>query len=164
MIFHHAYIGTFFGQLYVWRNYLLTLLQSNYFNTNVAFSEQLLFQSFLKELPFSEQFPLRSSYFFRIDTFSEQNHCIFNLFRRLTSWKKPIFQKSNIPYCLPFLESYLFRVANFSKDLTFHGHYFFRRTSFLQDNFSEEQVRFLFTAIFPIYKLEIKWLDTSWVQ
>ena len=60
-----------------------------------------------------------------------------------------------------FPGSYLFRVANFSKDLTFHGHYFFRRASFLQDNFSEEQVRFLSTAIFPIYKLEIKWLDTS---
>ena len=68
-------MSTFSGQLYFWRNYF-TLLQSNYFKHNIYFvgaaisSELLLF---FEELHFSAQSSLRSSYFFKIATFSEQN-------------------------------------------------------------------------------------------
>ena len=40
-----AYSVTFSGQLYFWRNYFFTLLQSNYFDTAITFSEQLFLQS-----------------------------------------------------------------------------------------------------------------------
>ena len=51
-------------------------------------------------------------------------------------WKKLIFQKSNIPHYLLFLESCLFKRANFSKDATFYSSYHFRKATFLQHTFS----------------------------
>ena len=40
-----AYIVTFSGQFYFWRKYFFTLSQSNYFDTTVTLSKQLLLQS-----------------------------------------------------------------------------------------------------------------------
>ena len=87
--------------------------------------------------------------------------CAINFFRRVTFWKKLIFQKSSIAHCLLFLESYFFRVATFAKDVTFHiapivseelffTTYFFRRDGIWQ-------LRFLSTATVPINELVIRW-------
>ena len=88
-----------------------------------------------------------------------------NFFRRVTFWKKLIFQKSSIAHCLLFLKSYFFRVATFAKDVTFHiapivseelffTTYFFRRDGIWQ-------LRFLSTATVPIDELVIRW---AWYQ
>ena len=70
-----TYLATFSGQFYFWRSYFFILPPSNYFDTTVTISKQLLLQScyFFEELPFPEQSPLGSSYFFRIATFSKEN-------------------------------------------------------------------------------------------
>ena len=62
-----VYVATFSGQLYFWRNYFFTHLQSNYLDTKVSFSEQLFLQKryFFEELPFSEQPPLCTVIFFQ---------------------------------------------------------------------------------------------------
>ena len=61
-----------------------------------------------------------------------------NFFRKATFWKKLVFQKSNIPHYLLFLESCFFRAVTFSKDSTFYSSYLFKRATFLQHAFSEE--------------------------
>ena len=58
-----------------------------------------------------------------------------NFFRKVTFWKNLIFQKSNVPHYLLFLESRAFRARNFSKDATFYSNYVFRRATFLQHTF-----------------------------
>ena len=114
------------------------LFQNNHLFAAVIFSQYLLFQS----KTFTEQPLLEKRQFFRADTFRNtdffggetvSNKEIFrrgpfsneellrNFFRRVTFWKKLIFQKSNIPHCLLFLDSYFFRVATFSE------HTFFRK-------------------------------------
>ena len=60
------------------------------------------------------------------------------LFGKATFWKKLIFQKSNIPHYLLFLDSCLFIATTFSKDATFYSSYLFRRAAFLQHTFAEE--------------------------
>ena len=136
-IFPVAYVATFSGQLYFWRNYFFTLLQSNYFDTKVFFfgagiSSELLF----KELPFSEQLLLsnshffQNSYFFRAKLlpsshflrlgqvlFRRPTFLVEKLFRRVTFWKKLIFRKINIPHCLFFLDSYFSIAVTFSEEL-----------------------------------------------
>ena len=52
--------------------------------------------------------------------------------KELHFWKKLIVQKSSILYYPLFLESYLFRVATFSKDAIFYSNYLFRRATFSQ--------------------------------
>ena len=75
-------VATFSGQLYFWRSYFFTLFQSDYFDTAVTFSEQLFFQSSCFFLLFLEQSLFRSSYSFRIASFSERQ-----FYRAVTSWE-----------------------------------------------------------------------------
>ena len=68
-----AYVATFSGQLYFWRNYFFTLLQSNSFDTTVIFSEQLFLQnryvfwgaSIFRTVTSLQQSFLQNSNFFR---------------------------------------------------------------------------------------------------
>ena len=115
-----AYVATFSGQLYFWRNYF-TLLQSNCFDTKVTISEQLYLQRcyFFEELPFSEQPPLRSSHFF-------QNSCFFRaklLPRAGTSLEQLLFGT------MTFLVEKLFRIKIFSDQVLFRTRYFLRNFS-----------------------------------
>ena len=93
-----AYIATFSGHLYFWRNYFFTLLQSNYFDTTVTFfggaisSEQLLF--------------LRCS-FFRTVTYSMLiSQQLF--FQSETSTEQSLFENKTFFKTLSFRDSYLF--------------------------------------------------------
>ena len=98
---------------------------------------------------FLEEELFRKKDIYRRATFSKQVLLhIINFFRKATSWKKLIIQKSNTLYYLLFLESCLFRVATFSKDATFYSIYLFRKPAFLQDAFSEELI-FHSYAYFP---------------
>ena len=149
-----------------------------YFFKTVTFSQELFFQNsffFVVKL-------LQSSHFLRIGSSSRQllfGTVIFSeeLFRlkiskrELLLWsryfctasafwellyfgKKMIFQRSNSPHYLLFLESCVFGATTFSKDPTFYSSYLFRRATFLQHTFSEEllfhsfgffpQIHFLF--------------------
>ena len=90
-----------------------------------TFTEQPLHENmkFLKAVTFRYSYFFDGGIFqnttvFRRPTFSKQVllHCI-NFLRRATFWKTVIFQKSNIPHYLLFLENYLFIVATFSKDV-----------------------------------------------
>ena len=103
----------------------------------VIFSEQLLFQGktsteqplfgnrkFFRAVTFWNSYLLGGGIVQSkgIATFPEQVHLqsiIF--FRNATFWKKLIFLKSNIPHYLLSLESYTFRAATFSKDVTYYG-------------------------------------------
>ena len=69
-----AYVATFTGQLYFWRGYSFALLQSNYFDTTVYFSEraisseQLFFffrSSFFGLVTYLLQSFFQNGYFFR---------------------------------------------------------------------------------------------------
>ena len=70
-----AYVATFSGQLYFWKNCFFMILHNNCFDRAATFSEQLFLQDCYIFLgaSFSEQLPLRNSYFFRIATSSEQD-------------------------------------------------------------------------------------------
>ena len=58
--------------------------------------------------------------------FQTRYSCIASTFlEKLLFGKKLIFQKSNIPHYLLFLESCLFRATTFSKDATFYSSCFF---------------------------------------
>ena len=58
-----SFVATFSEQLYFWRSFFFTLLQSNYFGTTTTFSEQLFLQnccflwgaSFFRTVIYSEQ-------------------------------------------------------------------------------------------------------------
>ena len=80
--------------------------------------------------------------------------------------KSNIFQKSDIPHYLLFLESYHFWAATFSKDVIFYRSYLFSRVTFSFHTFSEKllfhsyasfpNLNFLFIFI-SILNLVIKW-------
>ena len=72
--------------------------------------KELLFQSFLTALTFSEKLYFGKNYF-------SENH---------------------FPHYLLFLESCLFRAITFSKGTSFYNSYLFRRATFLQHTSSEE--------------------------
>ena len=63
-----AYVATFTGQLYFWRGYSFALLQSNYFDTTVYFSEHAIS---LEQLFFFQEFLFRISHLFAAVIFSE---------------------------------------------------------------------------------------------
>ena len=101
----------------------VTCRNSDFFGGRIVQNEDIQ-----RRAPFSKQVILRSIRFFRRVTFS----------------KKLFFQNRNIPHYLRFLESYLFRVATFSKDVraataaSCYSSYLFRRTTFSQHTFPEE--------------------------
>ena len=101
----------FFLKSYIFRS---KLLPSSHFLRIGSCLGKLLFRTatFLLEELFrtkssKEGLPFRGRYFCTTPTFSEKLHF------------GKIFQKSNIPHYLLFLESYFFRVATFLKDATF---------------------------------------------
>ena len=122
----------FQGKLYFRRSYFFTLLQSNYFATTVTFSEQLYLQSicFFWPAPFSEQLSLlRSSYFFRIATFLEQN-----FYRAATTWEKEVLWGSYFSEQLPFLAEELFRMEISTEELLlFRSRYFCTASAFSEE-------------------------------
>ena len=73
-----------------------------------TFSGQLSRANFLAEDLF------RIKIFIERLLFRDRLHSV-NFFKRVIFWKKLIFQKSNVPYYILFLESYLFRAASFFK-------------------------------------------------
>ena len=75
----------------------------------------------------------QSRYFYTASTFSEKLHL----------GKKLIFQKSNIPHYLLFLESCHFRAAAFSKDATFSEELLFYNILF--------QKSYYFTVTIPLH-------------
>ena len=91
-----AYVATFSGQRYVWRSYLFTLLQSNYFNTTVTFSEQLFLQSWYFFSGASQELLLRSSHFFKIATFSEQTSTEQRLLENRYFFRAGTFQNTDL--------------------------------------------------------------------
>ena len=132
-----AYVATFSGQLYFWRNYF-TLLQSNCFDTKVTFSEQLYLQRcyFFEELPFSEQSPLRSSHFF-------QNSCFFRaklLPRAGTSLEQVLFGTMTFLVEKLFRIKDIFRLGTFSNQVLsaqlFQKSYFLGKANFLEKQYS----------------------------
>ena len=118
-------VATFSGQLYFWRSYSFTLIQSNYFDTTVTFSEQLFFQNSCFFLLF------QNSHFFAAITFSEQL-----LFQTETSTEQPLLENRKFFIAVTFRNSYfleeLFRIkiskkrATFSKQVLLHNINFFR--------------------------------------
>ena len=73
-----------------------------------TFSGQLSRANFLAEDLF------RIKIFIERLLFRDRLHSV-NFFKRVIFWKKLIFQKSNVPYYILFLERYLFRAAAFFK-------------------------------------------------
>ena len=110
------------------------ILQSSHFLKIGGSLQQLLFgtATFSEELfkikISKKELLFQSRYFYTASAFSEKLHL----------GKKLIFQKSNIPLYLLFLESCHFRATAFSKDATFYSRYLFRRATFLQHTFSKE--------------------------
>ena len=103
----------------------------------------------LVQLPFgtpSHRRHLHKSYFFEAD--SSAQHQLF--FKKKRFWKKLLFQKSNIPHNLLFLESYLFNVFIINRYLLQQLH--FRNTTFLQHTQRNtiSQVPFFCTVTLPI--------------
>ena len=121
----------------------LVFSEQPFFRTKLLPSSQVLKVGSLKQLLFgtdtflvdrlfrikvhTKELLFWSRYFCTASTFSEELH-----FR-----KKLIFQKSNIPHYLLFLDSWRFRVASFSKEVTFYSGYLFRRVTFSQHTFSK---------------------------
>ena len=108
-----AYIATFSGHCYFWRNYFLTRLQSNYFDT-VPFPEQLLLQSccflcgasFFRTATSSQQPFFQNGYFFRAKLLPS-SHLGQAFFGTPTS-----------------LVEKLFRIKIFSEEVLFRTRYF----------------------------------------
>ena len=121
-----AYIATFSGHLYFWRNYFFTLLQSNYFDTTATFfggaisSEQLLFLrcSFFRTVTYSmlisQQLFFQNSYFFRAKLLP-RNH--FLRIRR--SLRQFLFGTAT------FLAEELFRIKIYTEELLLRSRCFF---------------------------------------
>ena len=125
----------------------MTFLRSSFIKTvtfSIIFSpEHLLVQSetstqktYLENRKFfsavNHRRHLQKSYFFEAG--SSAQHQLFQ--KKARFWKRLLFQKSEIPHYLLFLESYL--LISFSSIATFYSSYIFRRASFLQHTFSEE--------------------------
>ena len=184
-----AYVAAFAVKLYYWGNYFFTLLQINYFHTSyffgaaisselllflrsvlfqnsylfatVIFSEQLLFQGKHS----TEQTLLENRQFFRAGALRNTDLFDRDLFRLKTFLEEILFRTRY--FCTNFQKSYFLEKANSSEKQypalpTFSGSriayffYIFRRATF-------SQLRFLYTATFPIYQLVIKstrWLGT----
>ena len=149
-----SYLATLSGQLYFRRK----VTSSHFFRVTISalpvfvrssyFSQQLLLlrssvsgtvtssqQLFFQNIYFLEAKLLPSNHFLRIGSSLGQ---LLLVHFRTTFSKKLIFQIRNILYYLLFLESYLFRAATFSKDITLYSSYFFRRATFWHYTFSEE--------------------------
>ena len=128
-----------------------TLLQSNYFDSAVTFSEQL----FLQSLFFRTVNSLCSSYFF-------QNSYFF----RETSTKQPPLENRKFFRVVTFRNSYLFVEgivqnkdnhirAIFSKQLLLHSINYFRRAAFQKKvNFSNNSIRH-----YPVFSGELPFLE-----
>ena len=116
-----AYVATFSGQLYFWRNYFLTLLHSHFFETKVTFSEQLFLQRcyFFEEIPSSEQSPLHSSHFFQNSYFFRAKHLPSSHFLRTGSSLGQVLFGT-----LTLLVEKLFRIQSFSEEVLFQTRYF----------------------------------------
>ena len=152
------YVATFSGQLYFRRSYFFTLLQCNYFDTAVTFSEQLFLQSicffltssFFRTVDSSQQFffSFQKSYFFRAKLLPNSYHLRIGsslgnlLVGTATFLAKELFR---IKILLLFIIIYLFTVdiyreATFSKQALLHNINYFRRATFWKKaNFSEKQ-------------------------
>ena len=87
-------------------------------------SEQILF---FWRVTFSKHYLIRSSCFFKINL---------------------IILESNIPHCLLFLKSNLFRATTLSKDLTLHSSQLFRKATF-HNIFFQKRYHFTVTLPFP---------------
>ena len=85
------YVATSSEQFYFWRSNFFTLFQSNYFDTTVTFSGQLLLQSscFFEELFFQNNHFFRSNSYFQSQTSSEQS-----LFENRKFFRTVTFQNS----------------------------------------------------------------------
>ena len=110
-----------------------------------TFSGQLSRANFLAEDLF------RIKIFIEMLLFRDRLHSV-NFFKRVVFWIKLIFQKSNVPYYILFLESYLFRAA-FSRDATFYSSYLLRRVAFLQHIFSEELLFYSYASFSRLHFL-----------
>ena len=149
--------STFFDKL---------LLQTSYFFAAVIFSEWLLFESEMSShhlrigsslgyLLFGtatslaeELFRMKistESYFFEAGTSAE--HQLIQ--KSYILEKSEFFRKAILHYPF-FLESYLFRVATFSKDVIFYRSHLFRRATFLQHTFSKELPFHCYASYLPV--------------
>ena len=128
----------------------------SHFLAVIIFSEYLIFrnetsteQPLCENRKFFREVTFGNSYFFG-EVIAQNKHICrrapsieagtsvqHQLFQKGYIFKKLFFQKRNIPHYLLFLESYLFREATFSKDITFYSSNLFRRASFSQHTFSD---------------------------
>ena len=149
------YVENFSGQIYFWRNYFFTLLQSNYFDTTVTFFEHFFVRAaaFFEELPFPEQSPLHSGHFsewllFQNKTSIEQSLLERSQFLRTgTFWSTDILggetaQNKDISRRGTFSTQVLSRSINFFRRVTLRKLIFrnsipeqllFRVVTFLKD-------------------------------
>ena len=108
-----ASLATFSRRLYLWRSYFFTVLQSNYFDTTVTFSEE----PFVQSSYFFEELRFRKSHFLAAVILSE--YLIFserNFYRAAISWE------SEVPYFseqLLFLAQELFRIKISTDEIFF---------------------------------------------
>ena len=143
---------TFWGQVFLQNSCYFLLFRNIHFFAGVIFSEQLLFRSensteqpLLENRKFFTAVTFRNSYFFSEELFRikiSKKELLFqsryfflhsiNLFRKVTFWKKLIFQKINfrVTYFFwraVFLEQLLFQktlpsiAATFSEELLFYN-------------------------------------------
>ena len=110
-----AYVMTFSAQFYFWRNYFFTLPQSNYFDTSVTLSKQLL---------------LRADTFFEAVIFETVEAVIFSeqlLFQKKTSTKQPLLEKR-----------WFFRICIFRSNYLFAGETVQNKNIFKRGTFSSQ--------------------------
>ena len=124
-----AYVVTFSAQFYFLRNYFFTLPQSNYFDTSVTLSKQLL---------------LRADTFFEAVIFEAVEAVVFSeqlLFQKKTSTKQPLLEKRWFFRICIFRSNYLFagetvqnknifRRGTFSNQVLLRSINLFRRVTF----------------------------------
>ena len=143
---------TFSQQLFFQNGFffMAKILQNSHFLRIKSSSWHLLFRTAIFSLfrikISKKELLFQSRYFCTVSTFSE----------KLYFGKKLIFQKSNIPHCLLFLESCFFRAPIFSKDGTFCSSYLFRRATFLQHTFSEKLLFHSYASLPQLHFLFIR--------
>ena len=106
-IFLFASLATFSRRLYLWRSYFFTVLQSNYFDTTVTFSEE----PFVQSSYFFEELRFRKSHFLAAVILSE-----YLIFRRETSTEQPFLENRKF---LTFLAEELFRIKISTDEIFF---------------------------------------------
>ena len=165
---------TFSGQLFLQNSCCFLLFQSSRFFAGVIFLEKLLpqrenstEQPLLENRKFFTAVTFRDSYFFRRNclglsyiksaSFSKQVllHNI-NLFRKVTFWKKLIFQNINFRITY-FSWRPEFRATSFWKDATFYSSYLFRKATFLQHSFSEELLFHSYVSFWQLHFLFLRY-------